>query len=99
MPPAEYQFKLNGTWYPLVTPLFAQSPLAFLGEVLWNYVETDKERQQIRQALACYVPDEVGDHLAKNIVDIKSSGQMVYGACLFAGVYTILFLKKCPRSN
>jgi len=96
---AELQFKLNGTWCPIVIPLFAQSPLAFVGAVLWNYVETNKERQQIRKALAYYVPDEVVDQLAKNIVDIKNSGQTVYGACLFADVagYTTLSEKMTPQ--
>jgi adenylate cyclase len=96
---AEFQFKLNATWYPIVIPLLVQSPLGFVGAVLWNYVETNKERQQIRKALAYYVPDEVVDQLAKNMVDIKNSGQMVYGACLFADVagYTTLSEKMTPH--
>ena len=95
----QFQFNLYGTWYPIVVPLFAQSPLAFIGAVLWSYAETNKERQQIRKALAYYVPDEVVDQLAKNIVDIKNSGQMVYGACLFADVagYTTLSEKMTPQ--
>jgi len=96
---AGFQFKSNGTWFPIVIPLFVQGPLGFVGAVLWNYVETNKERQQIRKALAYYVPDEVVDQLAKNIVDIKNSGQMVYGACLFADVagYTALSEKMTPQ--
>ena len=96
---AVYQFKADGTWLPIVIPLFAQSPLAFAGAVLWGYAETHKERQQIRKALAYYVPDEVVDQLAKNMVDIKSSGSMVYGACLFADVagYTTLSEKMSPQ--
>ena len=80
-------------------PLFIQSPLAFISGVVWNYVETNRERQHIRKALAYYVPDEVVDQLAKNIVDIKNSGQMVYGACLFADVagYTTLSEKMNPQ--
>ncbi len=96
---AEFHFATDGTWYPIVIPLFAQSPLAITGAVLWNYVETNKERQQIRKALAYYVPDEVVDQLARNMVDIKNSGQMVYGACLFADVagYTTLSEKMTPQ--
>jgi adenylate cyclase len=96
---AEYHFKVDGTWYPIVIPLFVQSPLGFFGAVVWNYVETNKERQHIRKALAYYVPDEVVDQLAKNIIDIKSSGQEVYGACLFADVagYTTLSEKLTPQ--
>ncbi|MDZ4341498.1 MAG: adenylate/guanylate cyclase domain-containing protein [Candidatus Binatia bacterium] len=96
---AAFQFKTAGTWLPIVIPLFVQAPLGFVAAVLWNYVETNKERQQIRKALAYYVPDEVVDQLAKNIVDIKNSGQMVYGACLFADVagYTTLSEKMAPQ--
>lgn len=96
---AEYHFKVDGTWYPIVIPLFVQSPLGFFGAVVWNYVETNKERQHIRKALAYYVPDEVVDQLAKNIIDIKNSGQEVYGACLFADVagYTTLSEKLTPQ--
>lgn len=96
---AALEFKSAGVWFPIVIPLFVQSPLGFFGAVLWNYVETNKERQQIRKALAYYVPDEVVDQLAKNMVDIKNSGQMVYGACLFADVagYTTLSEKMTPQ--
>jgi adenylate cyclase len=96
---AEHQFKLDGTWFPIVIPLFVQSPLAFVGAVLWNYVETNKERQRVRKALAYYVPDEVVDQLAKNVVDMKQSGQTVYGACLFTDLagYTTLSEKMSPQ--
>ena len=73
--------------------------MAIAGAVLWSYAETNRERQQIRKALAYYVPDEVVDQLAKNMVDIKNSGSMVYGACLFADVagYTTLSEKMTPQ--
>lgn len=89
---AEYQFKTDGTWYPVIIPLFLQAPLAFFGAVLWNYYETNKERQNIRRALGYYVPNEVVHQLARNVVDMKRGGQTVYGACLFtdAAGYTNL---------
>jgi adenylate cyclase len=95
---AKYQFA-GGTWYPILIPLAVQAPFGFFGAVLWSYLETNRERQRIRKALAYYIPDEVVDHLAKNIVDIKNSGQMVYGACLFADVtgYTTLSEKMSPQ--
>src|SRR5262245_10753322 len=95
----EYLFKTNGTWYPIVVPLFVQSPLALVGAILWNYIETNKERQRVRKALAYYVPDEVVDQLAKNVVDMKQSGQEVYGACLFTDLagYTTLSEKMSPQ--
>jgi adenylate cyclase len=80
---AKYQFQADGTWYPIIIPLFIQSPLAFGGAVLLNYFETNRERQNIRKALSYYVPDEVVDHLAANIANFRRDDQTVYGACLF----------------
>jgi adenylate cyclase len=89
---AKYQFQADGTWYPIIIPLFIQSPLAFGGAVLLNYFETNRERQNIRKALSYYVPDEVVDHLVANIADMRRDGQTVYGVCLFtdcAGYTTV----------
>ncbi|HWO41112.1 MAG TPA: adenylate/guanylate cyclase domain-containing protein [Candidatus Eisenbacteria bacterium] len=96
---AHWRFATGGTWYPIVIPLFVQGPVGFVGGVLWNYVETNKERQRLRKALAYYVPDDIVDQLARNIVDLKQSGEMVYGACLFADVagYTTLSEKMTPQ--
>jgi adenylate cyclase len=80
---AVVKFQADGTWYPVVVPLFIQSPLAFGGGVLWNYFETNKERRNIRKALSYYVPDEVVDHLAANIADMRRDDQSLYGVCLF----------------
>ncbi|MGE5218489.1 MAG: CHASE2 domain-containing protein [Chloroflexota bacterium] len=87
---AHYQFAAHGTWIPIVVPLFLQAPLGFFGAVFWNYFETNKERQNIRRALAYYVPNDVVHELAKNIVDIRRAGEMLYGVCLFtdAAEYT-----------
>ena len=89
---AEYQFKASGIWYPVTVPLLLQAPLGFFGAMLWNYFETDKERQNIRKALAYYIPDDMVHQLAKNIVDMKRGGQIEYGVCLFtdAAGYTNL---------
>src|SRR5262249_33198061 len=79
---AQYQFNAYSNWYPVVIPLFLQAPLGFFGALLWDYFETNKERQNLRKVLGYYVPNEVVDELAKNIVDLKRGDQTVYGACL-----------------
>ena len=96
---AHYSFAADGTWYPIVVPLFAQAPLAFVCGASWSYVETNRERRHLRRALAYYVPDDVCDQLARNIVDLKQSGEMVYGACLFGDIagYTTLSEKMSPQ--
>jgi adenylate cyclase len=96
---AEYQFKTHDSWYPIVIPLFFQTPVGFFSAVLWNYFETNKERQNMRTAFGYYLPNEVVDQLAKNIANIKRSGQLVYGTCLFtdAAQYTNLSETMGPK--
>jgi adenylate cyclase len=89
---AWYQFKTGSNWYPIVIPLFFQAPLAFFSAVVWNYVETNKERQNIRKAFEHYLPKDVVNQLAKNIAHIGTSSKVVYGICLYTDAehYTTL---------
>lgn len=94
-----YAFKTTESWYPLVTPLLFQVPLAFFGVVLWKYLDTNRERQNIREALGYYLPNEMVDRLAKNVAHIKTGGQLVYGVCLTtdAEQYTPLAERMNPQ--
>jgi adenylate cyclase len=89
---AEYRFRAYNEWLPLIIPLFFQAPLAFFGGMGWNYLDTQKERENIKNAFEHYVPKEVVDQLAKNIATIQTGGQVVYGICLFTDAknYTTL---------
>jgi adenylate cyclase len=79
---ASHQFNAAATWYPVLLPLLIQFPLAFFGAVLWRYVDSNKERQNIRKAFGYYLPNGVIDQLSRNIAHIKTSRQLVYGICL-----------------
>ena len=94
----EYQFTAQGVWYPVMIPLL-QAPLGFAGAMLLNYFEVNKERQNIRSALGYYVPSDMVNQLAQNIVDIRRGGQTSYGTCLFADAagYTTLSEKMGAR--
>lgn len=96
---AEYRFQSDGTWYPVIVPLFVQSPGAFFGSVLLTLLETKRERRNIRKALGYYVPSDVVDVVARNTVDLKRGGQTLYGVCLFTDVagYTGVSEKLGPR--
>jgi adenylate cyclase len=89
---AKYQFKANETWLPVVVPLLFQAPFAFFGAVVWNYIDTNKERQNIKKAFAHYLPKDVVDQLAKNLATIRTGSKVVYGTCLYtdAEQYTSL---------
>jgi adenylate cyclase len=77
------QFSKNEIWYPLVIPLFLQSPLSFIGTTIWKYVEVNRERQNIRTAFGYYIPNEVVDELANSLSTTKIGRKLVYGICLF----------------
>jgi len=79
---AEYQFKTSGIWYPLVVPLFFQTVPAFFTAVIWTYVDSGREQQEIRKAFSYYLPEGAVDQILKNIENVKASDQFVYGVCL-----------------
>jgi adenylate cyclase len=95
---AQYQFNTAGAWFPLVVPLLIQAPLSLFGSVLWRYIDTNKERQNIRKAFGYYLPDRVVNELTENMGDVKASGQVVYGTCLFTDAerYTSVSEKIAP---
>jgi adenylate cyclase len=96
---AAYQFQSRQSWSPLVIPLLVQLPIGFGGAVLWNYVESDRERKNIRKAFGLYLPSDVVDQLARGMANIKGTTQVVYGTCLFtdAGDYTALSEKMTSK--
>ena len=96
---ALYQFNNAGIWYPVVIPLFFQIPIAYFGTILWKFFHTHKERQNIRRAFEYYLPDKEVSRLAKNLENIKTNIQTVYGTCLFtdAEQYTSLSEKMDPK--
>jgi adenylate cyclase len=96
---AQYQFTQTAMWYPLVFPLFFQTPFAFFGTVLWKHFETNKERQNIRKVIGYYLPNEIVDKIAKNKAEIEKSRETVHGLCLCtdAAHYTTLSETMDPK--
>ncbi len=76
------QFNAGAIWYPIVLPLLIQFPFAFFGAVLWRYIDSNRERQNIRKAFGYYLPKEVVVQLSRDIAHIRTTGQLVYGICL-----------------
>jgi adenylate cyclase len=96
---AEYQFKTAGLWYPIVLPLFFQLPVAIFGAVVWKYVDSVKERKNIRAAFQRYLPEDVVDQVTENISAVGSTHKVVYGICLStdAEQYTSLSETMAPE--
>ncbi|MGH7263825.1 MAG: CHASE2 domain-containing protein [Candidatus Rokuibacteriota bacterium] len=93
------EFATAAVWYPLVAPLLVQTPVAFLGGVLWRYSETDRERQDFRRALALYLPPRMADQIARHLADAGLASQLTYGTCLStdAHQYSGLAERLTPR--
>ena len=89
---ARYRFESHNEWLPVAVPLFLQAPVAFFGAVVWNYLDADKEKQNIKSAFEHYLPKDVVDQLSKDIAHIQTGGRVVYGICMFsdAAEYTTL---------
>ena len=89
---ARYRFETRNEWLPVAVPLFFQAPVAFFGAVVWNYLDANKEKQNIKSAFEHYLPKDVVDQLSKDIAHIQTGGRVVYGICLFsdAAEYTTL---------
>ena len=96
---AYHQFKVNAIWFPLVLPLLFQMPLAFFGALLWKYVETNREKKNIRKAAEYYLPGHLVDRWSRSAEDILAEGQTVYGTCLItdAEQYTRLAEQLSPK--
>ena len=84
------QFKAFGNWLPVVVPIFFQAPAAFFGTMLWKYVQSNKERKNIRTTLEYLLPAKEVSRLLDEIVDIENNMRTVYGTCLYtdAEAYT-----------
>jgi adenylate cyclase len=89
---AAYRFSAGHVWYPVVIPLFVQAPIAFVGAVVWNYIDVNRERRNIIKAFEHYLPKEVVNQLSKDIAHIQTDSRVVSGVCLFtdAQEYTTL---------
>ena len=81
---AYYQFKANTLWIPVFVPLLTQAPLAVTGAIVWHYLGVKKEREDVRKAMGFYLPDDVIDHMVRNISDFKDKSEVVHGTVLFA---------------
>lgn len=89
---ARYRFETHNEWFPVAVPLFFQAPAAFFGAVVWNYLDANKEKRNIKSAFEHYLPKDVVDQLSKDIAHIQTGGRVVHGICMFsdAAEYTTL---------
>ncbi|WP_126454700.1 CHASE2 domain-containing protein [Sulfuriflexus mobilis] len=75
-------FRDHYLWLPWVVPLLIQTPFALFVAILWQYLETRREREQIREAFGFYLPKSVVNKIARNAGHIEAKQQQMYGICL-----------------
>lgn len=77
-----YLFNTYSLWLPIIIPLFVLMPLSLFSSIGWQFIETNKERNQIRKAFGFYLPDSVVNELAKKKATVQNSQNLVYGICM-----------------
>ena len=91
-------FRQTHYWIPLVIPLFWQAPLVLIGALLWNYLDVQRERRNIRHAFGQHLPVKVVDQLAKGMENMVITGEQAHGIVLAtdAQQYTTLSEQLAP---
>lgn len=79
-------FGSAAVWVPLVVPLVIQAPLAWLGALLWRYVDEKRSRRALARAFGYYLPAQVVERLATQIREPGHDCSTVYGVILFTDV-------------
>jgi len=95
-----YLFEVSSRWLPTIVPLFLQLPIAIFVSILWRYIDTNKERKKIRDAFGYFLPDNIVDDMATNLLLGQASHQLNIGTVLAtdAEKYTNLSEKLTPRA-
>jgi len=76
------QFTVALTWYPITAPLLFEVPSGIVGAILWRYIESNRERRQMRTVFSQYLPATVIDELLRDTGRTAAGGRSVYGICL-----------------
>lgn len=91
-------FAAGGWWLPTIVPLVLIFPGAVLFSIVSSLVLVRHERQQIEQALRCYLPSMVVEQVTRGPEMITAVDKTVYGVCLLSDAqnYTTLSEQLSP---
>jgi adenylate cyclase len=95
---AQFIFRINGIWFPVIIPLILLPAASFLSAILYKFIKARREQKHIEKALKLYLPSNVVDEISRDLSFIKSGDRMVYGVCLFSDAqdYTTLSENLAP---
>ncbi|GAB6140772.1 hypothetical protein JCM14076_15010 [Methylosoma difficile] len=89
-----YLFTNQSIWIPTIIPTLLQAPLLLFGISFNRFWQTQKEKQNIEQAIQYYLPEHVVNQISNNNAaqDMQAFGELINGICLAtdAGQYTRL---------
>jgi len=89
---AQFSFNHSGSWWPLVTPLLVQLPLALFVGLYAQYRLQHRRVQHVSEAIRKYVPENVSSALTSTELTTDDINKVTYGTCLatdMAGFSTI----------
>ncbi len=95
---AQFLFGLNGTWIPIITPLFLLPAITFITATLVKYVTARRQHRNISTALGFYLPDNAVRELSRDLSFISTGEELTYSTCLITDAqhYTALSERMTP---
>lgn len=88
----QHAFANMNLWLPLATPILVQLPLAVFVGLVSNYLLERRQKLEVTEAIAYYLPENVVADLGRGSFDPNSINKVVYATCLatdMAGFSTI----------
>ena len=70
-------------WWPWVVPAAAQSAVALLWAVGWQYAVESRRRKKLRRAFAAYLSPYMADRIANSEFDLSLGGKEVEATVMF----------------
>ncbi len=79
-------FARGGVWPPLIIPSVVQLPTAYVLSLVWYYLTTVREREQIRRAFNFYLSPEMIERIVADPSSLNLGGEEVVATALFTDV-------------
>lgn len=78
----QYAFSNLHLWLPLTTPLLVQLPMAVFLGLLTNYLFERRQKREVTEAIAYFLPEHVVADLGRGSFNPDSLDKVVYATCL-----------------
>ncbi len=75
-------FSSRMIWIPFMTPLLIAAPVGMLTAFTWNFQTARRQRENLRQAISNFIPQEVVDQFENNAKDMAATRRKLECGCV-----------------